>query len=501
MKKPFIKVTWDDSPENFTPEKIKRVKSYFEKKYKTKSVRVITNSLIDINNTELKSLDFTENIVDHQYQKKLMDDFITENGMEVNRVLLDKLDDRVNEKVLELNVNKVKHNKWFIREIEFDNFLSFGQNNKLVFDQMDGITVVESIPKNFGGKSTATVDLLLFLFFGRTTKTKTNIEIFNRFTEENEVSVKGKLTIDGEDYIIHRTIVRKRSRKNDYNVTNSLDFFKITDNGIENLEGERRQDTEKFIESAIGTEEDFLSTILTTGYNLEELIESKPTARGQILTKFLGLENLKQKEEICKDIYNDWNKKLVSNSFNIVTLETEIENFNEQINVTKITIEDTELFLKTRTKQLSEFENEKDGLLSKRNNDIDVELLATNPTQLKSEIEELNKKLESKKILYDDVTVIEPSKYYNEDDHEKIIAESHNIILDGKTIKNEVDVKQNFIKQLKEGSICPTCKQPLKDVDHTNEILNSENEIIELENKRKTLLEKLFILQNSSCSI
>ena len=37
---------------------------------------------------------------------------------------------------------------------------------------------------------------------------------------------------------------------------------------------------EEFIKSAIGTEEDFLSTILTTGYNLEELIESKPTARG-----------------------------------------------------------------------------------------------------------------------------------------------------------------------------------------------------------------------------
>ena len=30
---PFIKVTWEDVPENFTPEKIRRVKSYFEKKY------------------------------------------------------------------------------------------------------------------------------------------------------------------------------------------------------------------------------------------------------------------------------------------------------------------------------------------------------------------------------------------------------------------------------------------------------------------------------------
>lgn len=39
---PFIKVTWEDVPENFTPEKIRRVKSYFEKKYSSKSIQVIT---------------------------------------------------------------------------------------------------------------------------------------------------------------------------------------------------------------------------------------------------------------------------------------------------------------------------------------------------------------------------------------------------------------------------------------------------------------------------
>lgn len=32
LKNPFIKVTWEDTPENFTQEKIKRLKSYFKKK-------------------------------------------------------------------------------------------------------------------------------------------------------------------------------------------------------------------------------------------------------------------------------------------------------------------------------------------------------------------------------------------------------------------------------------------------------------------------------------
>ncbi len=31
MANPFIKVEWEDTPENLTQERIKRVKSYFEK--------------------------------------------------------------------------------------------------------------------------------------------------------------------------------------------------------------------------------------------------------------------------------------------------------------------------------------------------------------------------------------------------------------------------------------------------------------------------------------
>ena len=41
--------------------------------------------------------------------------------------------------------------------------------------------------------------------------------------------------------------------------------------------------------------DDFLLTILATANNLENLLEAKPTQRGQILTRFIGLEKLKKK--------------------------------------------------------------------------------------------------------------------------------------------------------------------------------------------------------------
>jgi hypothetical protein len=302
-KNPFIKVEWEDVPENLTQERIKRVKTYFEKKYKSTNVKIVTKISNGGSNAKLKSLDTNDNILDHQYQKNLVKDFIKENKIDVKWEMVDRLDNRVNGEIDKLNQHKVRFNKWFIKKVEFSNFLSFGDNNEIDFTNLDGITVIESNPRNFGGKSTSTVDLLMYLFFNSTTKTKTNIEIFNKFRDVDTVKVKGYVNIDGEDYVIERNLLRKKSKSGDYTVKNELEFYKISDDGeMINLSGEQRRETETFITSAIGTEEDFLSTILTTGYNLEQLIESKPTARGQILTKFLGLESLKQKEEIAKEI-------------------------------------------------------------------------------------------------------------------------------------------------------------------------------------------------------
>ncbi len=42
LENPYVQVVWEDSPENFTQEKLKNVKHYFQKKYNTTSVNVIT---------------------------------------------------------------------------------------------------------------------------------------------------------------------------------------------------------------------------------------------------------------------------------------------------------------------------------------------------------------------------------------------------------------------------------------------------------------------------
>lgn len=478
MSNPFIKVTWEDVPENFTPEKIRRVKSYFEKKHNAKSVQVITKTLSNVNQTRLESLEASDSILDHQYQKKLMKDFLRDNNIVIKEDLMERLDNKVNAQIDKLNENKVRYNKWFIKKVEFSNFLSFGDNNTIDFTNLDGITVIESTPKNFGGKSTSSVDLLMYLFFNTTTKTKTNGEIFNRFTDKNDVSVRGEITIDGEDYVIERKTSRKMSKSGDYTVKNELEFYKKSEDGsIVNLSGEQRRETEVYISSAIGTQEDFLSTILTTGYNLEELIESKPTARGQILTKFMGLESLKAKEEIAKEMFNDWSKKLVSNTYNKVSLESDNETYKESITNSENEIERLTKELDKFEKDLENLEKKRDEVFLKRNNDVDKDLLNTNPTLLQREVNELTIQRNQSQTNANNVVVVEPSQFYHEDQHKELKGQMANLQGVDVAYKYEKSQREKSIKQFEEGTVCPVCNRALDEVDHTDEIEKIKKEI------------------------
>jgi DNA repair exonuclease SbcCD ATPase subunit len=489
---PFIKVEWEDTPENLTQERIKRVKEYFKKKYNATDIKIITKVSSNTSTTKLKSLEASDNILDPQYQKNLIKDFMTENQILVKWELIDRLDNRVNGEIDKIAQNRVRYNKWFLKKIEFSNLLSFGDDNIIDFTDLEGITVVESNPKNFGGKTTFTVDLLLFLFFNTTTKTKTAIEIFNRFRDCDEVKVKGYVEIDGENYIIERKIIRKKSKSGDYTTKNELEFYKIDADGtVTNLSGEQRRETEVFISSAIGTEEDFLSTILTTGHNLEEMIDAKPTARGAILTRFLGLESLKVKEETCKTIYSEWSKKLVSNTYNIVQLET--DNGTYTLGISESEAEVTKLGdnLKTYDITLKELESKRDAALQSKNNDIDQELIRTNPVLLKREIDDAKVKHNNLKEQGKLITVIEPSKYYSEDEHNELRKEIDEIGVRNGILWSDIVRNEKLVTQLETGSVCPTCKRSLEGVDHSSEIAETKELVISLKTTRDQNLVKI----------
>src|SRR6056300_65928 len=375
IENPYIQVVWEDTPDNFTQERIKRVRAYFEKKYGSKNVNVVTK--VKTIDNEIQSVDVSMNILDENFQKDLISKYLKLNELSDDEEQIMTFNDVVENKVSEEKSDVTPFKKWYINKIEFSNFLSFGDNQVLDFDKVKGITVVESNPPNFGGKTVLTVDLLLFLFFNTTTKTAKAEEIFNRFRDKNKVSVKGEISIDGEDYVLVRNVERNLKRNGvDYTVSTKLDFFKkLADGSLQNFTGEQRRETEAFIKSSIGTMEDFLMTILTTATNLEELIDSKPTARGQVLSRFLGLDSLKLKEEAAKEIVSNFSKRMTSNIYNIEDLKFDIETNKEKISEEENNIKTYNDQIKDVNDRIEKGQNYRDEWLQKKHTGIDKDLL------------------------------------------------------------------------------------------------------------------------------
>ena len=466
LDNPYLQIVWEDYAENFTQEKIKSVRHYFQKKYNTTNVNVITKTKVGDDTTH--TVDISFNILDENYQLELVRSFLESKGNMEHYDDIYQLNSIVDNKLLQTQTDAAPFKRWYIKNIEFSNFLSYGENQKIDFEKCDGITVVESNPPNFGGKTVLTVDLLMFLFFNETTKTSKAEEIFNRFTERNKVAVKGEITIDGEEYIILRNIERKLSKKNEWTVKTELDFYKrLSDGSLQNFTGEQRRETEAFIKTSIGTKEDFLMTILTTATNLEELIDAKPTARGQVLSRFMGLDFLKRKEEAAKEIYSDFSKGMLSNIYNSEELKTDNQTSQDTID----TLTETNLTLDTQLEdakaRILKGQEYRDGLLKSKHN-IDNELVTVSPDKVQEEINGLD--LQKAKAISDrdGVKVVEPSEFYHEDKHDEVKQEIKDLI----TKQAENNAKIKSIEELKssvDGGIkCEHCGIELMNAAITN---------------------------------
>ena len=490
LENPNVQVIWEDLPENFTQERIKSVKQYFLKKYNTTNVNVITK--VKTTDETQQTVDVSVNIMDKNYQKELIKSFLESKSLDAHLEEINNIDLAVENRMLINEVEVTPFKKWYIKKIEFSNFLSYGENQVIDFDKCNGITVVESDPPNFGGKTVLTVDLLLFLFFNTTTKTQKAEEIFNRFTDKNKVSVRGEILIDGEEYIIARQVERKKAKSGEWNVKTELDFFKrLADGQLQNFTGEQRRETENFIKTSIGDIDDFLMTIVTTASNLEDLLDAKPTARGQVLSRFLGLEFLKKKEETAKEIYSEFSKGMLSNVYNTESLKQSIEDNNnsietlqEESQVAGKQIEDVSL-------RLQKGQDYKDNLLKSKFTDLDQELVILNPNRLQIEIDGFIGETNNLNIKIKEIKIVEPKEFYHEDKHDEIKENMRQVNGELVLAQNKVEEIEQLVKKFGDGIQCEHCGIKLMEATLTkkkiDELGDWEKKVDKLSKKWKDL--------------
>ena len=491
FENPIIQVVWEDLPENFTQDKIKSVKYYFQKKYNTTNVNVLTKAK-NVQTDSMQTIDVSVNISDANYQLDLLKNFLDVKGYKDKTDEVLSINKMVENKMSGDEENQSQFKKWYIRNIEFSNFLSYGENQKLDFDKLNGIVVVESDPPNFGGKTVLTVDLLMFLFFNETTKTSKAEEIFNRFSDKDVVSVKGEITIDGEDYIIVRKIERKLSKKGEWNVKTELDFFKkLSDGSLLNFTGEQRRETEAFIKTSIGTKEDFLMTILTTGSNLEELLDSKPTARGQVLSRFMGLEFLKRKEEVAKEIYGEFSKQKLSNLYSSEQLKDDNIKYETSITELEAQGKENENELLNTEEAITKGKEYRDNMLKRKHTNIDKEISLLDPTKTQEEIN----KIENDKLGYvskiKELNVVEPSEFYHEDKHDEVKDQYNVVYKEIVQIDSEITSINKLKSEVEGGIKCGHCGIELMNATITNAKIAELDGYIQHKDEKTKLMEEL----------
>ena len=313
-KKGKIKLKWNVNPYDYSKEREQSLIAKLSKKYSLPKDRIkVLPQFIMLNDKgEATSVatDIISNIQNPQFQLKLFNEYLSVNNiLSYDFDLITQIDAEINANI-DYDVYD-KYKRYSIKWVKWSNFLSYGEDNYFDFSNLKGLVLLSGEPANQSGKTTFAIDLLHFLLFGKTDKATTQDKIFNKYLKEaTEVVVEGCLNIDGEDYVIKRILSRpslqKRSTKS--KTTQKVLYYKVVGSSmeelvdeIENQEGENSTQTNKIIKEAIGQEADFDMILCATRSNLDDLIEKKDTERGRLLSRWIGLLPIEQKDALARE--------------------------------------------------------------------------------------------------------------------------------------------------------------------------------------------------------
>ena len=222
-------------------------------------------------------------------QASLIKSFLTSHDPEtVNRVI------DIN-KVVRASVNEddiLLPAVWKLKEIEWDDVLSYGQGNKVNFEKLKGLTGI--FAPNRSGKSNF-IDTIFYVLFNRSARVSKITRIINNQSDNCRASVT--IEVDGQVYRINR----KSSRTPAGGTTTKVYFEKFAGGVWKSETGDSRTDTDKIIRRLIGTFDDVIASSISPQGRISYFLDSglEDTFRLELLTRFLGLNVFKLQHDIA----------------------------------------------------------------------------------------------------------------------------------------------------------------------------------------------------------
>lgn len=488
-----VLVNWNVSMYDYSKDKEKEIISKISKKYSIpkEKIRVSPQFLTVGENGEDLSVttEIIQNIQDPMFQQKLFKEYLSLNDIkDYDFERISAIDAEINAKI-DYQVYD-KYRRYCVKWVKWDNFLSYGSDNFFDFTKMKGLVLLSGEPANQSGKTTFAIDLLHFLLYGKTTKVDTLAKVFNKhIPNATQVLVEGCITIDGEDYIIKRTITRpamsKRSAKS--KVSQKVEYYKIIgdtqtelEEYVDNQQEENSVQTNKVIKEAIGRESDFDLIMSISETTLDELVKKKEAERGRLLSRWIGLLPIEEKEALAREKFNSEIKpSLISNLYSSASVTEERDAFLMRIEtLTKDNAKLEEENKKTDT-TIANLEQTKQTL-SNAKKGIDTELAKIDIATLSKQMEECLIQGKTKKNEHDNIVKelkelenIEFSIEEYESTQKKLNEATTRLAVLGEKYSS---TKQQ-IEKLKKSEYCPTCGRKLDNVDNSSMIETLSKEL------------------------
>ena len=487
-----VALVWNVSLLDYSKEQEQSIISAFAKKYgiPASNIHVEPNfgSAVKGNDAVLNSENI-ENIQSPEFQHGLFKQYLDLAGIkdyDFDEIL--KIDSSINAMIDYDAYEKSK--RYTIKWVKWDNFLSYGSGNFFDFTKLKGLVLLKGVPANESGKSTFAYDLLHYLLFGKIQdeKAKTNAQLFNNYLPDaTTMTVEGCINIDGQDYIIKRTLTRPAATKKNRTVTSKVEYLKVREDGTteelqdgENLQAENGIQTNKIIKDALGNEADFDMIISANSKDLDSLISLKDTDRGRLLSRWIGLSILEDKDAIARERWNkDISKKRFCDIYNKETLENEIKELEEQNQEYGQAEKDETDKINASVKRISDYQATRQTLIESRRQidanltNIDVVTLQANMDRtvengkrISAQIEEAQKHLESL-----------GTEEVSEDEYATARANGTAYTSRMAEIRTEIRNLQSLNKNLASAEYCPTCGRKFENVDNTAKIQENENTI------------------------
>ena len=326
--------------------------------------KVSQESVIDTLKKRYKPLDivldrFDENNL--EYQEQVDTHLIDITSLEHQQKLLQQLminsgdSKELIEDLLELNKGIYHNNNylefnddwtWSPVELEFSNMFCYGDKNVINFTKING--VVGILAPNHYGKSSI-LDIILFALYDKISRGKRQ-DVLNKDKETFKCSFT--IQIGNELYKIDRS-----GSKGKQGLKVLTKFYRIINTDgkpvVKSLTGEQRKDTQKMIESYIGTYENCISTIISLQNRDMGMIDMKQTDRKHFLSSILKLDILEQQYNSANQQYKevDTEYKYLTKDYqnNSKTLKKEIETI-----ISELECQENELLVNTQNKEVTQ---------------------------------------------------------------------------------------------------------------------------------------------------